>query len=38
MEFLEKTCDHLSFVFELNTCPNGAGAPVGNDIVCTDPL
>lgn len=26
MEFLEKTCDHLSFVFELSNCPNG-GAP-----------
>lgn len=23
MEFLEKTCDHLSFVFDLDNCPSG---------------
>lgn len=38
MEFLEKTGDHLSFVYEINTCPNGAGAPVGADIVCDSAL
>lgn len=34
MEFLEHTCDHLSYVVELDTCPNGAAAPVGDDILC----
>lgn len=38
MEFLEKQCDHESFVFELSTCPNGSGAPVGAAIDCSLPL
>lgn len=34
MEFLEKTCDHLSFVFELSNCPNGAAPALVDPTAC----
>lgn len=34
MEFLEKTCDHLSFVLELSNCPNGAAPALVTPTAC----
>jgi len=38
MEFLEKTCDHLSFVFELSNCPNGGAPALSTATVCSEAL
>lgn len=38
MEFLEKTCDHLSFVYELSNCPNGAAPALVDGPTCTTAL
>lgn len=34
MEFLEKTCDHLSFVFELSNCPSGVAPALAEAPAC----
>lgn len=34
MEFLEKTCDHLSFVLELGNCPNGGAPALATATAC----
>lgn len=38
MEFLEKTCDHLSFVFEVGTCPSGAAPALVTPAACNAAL
>lgn len=34
MEFLEKTCDHLSFVYELSNCPSGVAPALSDAPAC----
>lgn len=34
MEFLEKQCDHLSFVFELSNCPSGVAPALADAPAC----
>jgi len=38
MEFLEKTCDNLSFVFELGNCPSGAAPALTTAPACNAAL
>lgn len=38
MEFLEKTCDHLSFVFELSNCPSGVAPADAEAPTCGEAL
>lgn len=38
MEFLEKTCDHLSFVYELSNCPSGAAPALTDAPACNAAL
>lgn len=38
MEFLEKTCDHLSFVFEVSSCPSGAAPALVEAAACNEAI